>query len=163
MTDAPNRIIFLDVDGPIINTPCYFINHMASMERRVLNTQAIGYVIDVAKQANALVVMNTTHNTFDIEDEITGKMRTVKDDMIYWGMPEELFHSDWKTEYPNPIGAKMSENRRLFAVKKWLAKNGPYDWIAFDDEYFTSDPNLILINFDWGVDHEAHKKSSETV
>jgi hypothetical protein len=37
------------------------------------------------------------------------------------------------------------------SIKKWLLENGGPDWIAFDDESFTDDPRLILVDRDAGI------------
>lgn len=151
---AKPNLIFLDIDGPIINTPCYYIDPECSVKRTVMNTQAIGYVKELVRRGNALVVLNTTHNTHLIEDPLTAKMINVKQDLIKWGMKEEEFHPEWKTEYPNPKNCKLSENRRSRAVKNWLEKNGDHEWIAFDDEFFHYDFQYH-IDFDKGIDYDA--------
>jgi hypothetical protein len=150
-----SKILFLDIDGPVITTPCYFIDPECSMQRTVMSTHAIGYIKKLVREFGALVVLNTTHNIHDIEDPLTSRMRTIKDDLIWWGMKEDEFHPDWKTEYPNPYGAKFSENRRARAVKNWLEKNGDHEWIAFDDEFFDAG-NQYVIDFDLGIDYNAY-------
>lgn len=155
--------MFLDIDGPIINTPCYYIDGFCSIKRTVMNTQAIGYVMRLAELANAYVVCNSTHNTHDIDDPLTGNKRDLKTDLIYWGMKPEVFHKDWRTTYPYPDGMKMSGHPeghpRMVAINHWLKKNGDYDWIAFDDDWFTKEKNLILIDFDLGIDKKAFEKA----
>lgn len=157
---AKPRCIFLDIDGPIINTPCYFIDPNCSMLRTVMNTQAIGYVKRLVDRCGALVVLNTTHNIHDIEDPLTAKITNIKTDLIKWGMPPEAFHSDWKTEYPHPKNMKFSEHPRLRAVYNWLEKNGDHEWIAFDDDRFHS-TNQYLIDFGLGIDYDAFKWAIE--
>ena len=97
-----NKVIFLDIDGPIINTPMYFLDPNCSVHRTQMNTQAIAYVVKLASFAGAKIVCNSTHNTHDIENPLTGKLTNVKEDLIYWGVPLNLFHDDWKTTYPYP-------------------------------------------------------------
>ena len=149
-----HSVIFLDIDGPIINTPCYYVDPECSINRSVMNTQAIGYVKEIVRKCGALVVLNTTHNVHDIEDPLTAKIVDVKTDLIKWGMKEHEFHSDWKTEYPYPKNGKMSEHRRWTSVKNWLEKNGDHEWIAFDDDLFHSQ-NQYLIDFELGIDYNA--------
>jgi hypothetical protein len=155
----PN-LIFLDIDGPIINTPCFYIDPEASVSRTVMNTQAIGYVKRLVEKCGALVVLNTTHNVHDIEDPLTAKITNIKTDLIKWGMKDYEFHSDWQTEYPYPTNGKMSEHRRWTAVKNWLAKNGDHNWIAFDDDLFHNQ-NQYLIDFRLGIDYDAYKWAVE--
>lgn len=155
ISTSPPRIIFLDIDGPIINSPCYYIDPFASLKRAVLNTQSIGYLKKLLDITGAKVVVNSTHNNHDVEDPLTSEMINVKQDLIKWGMKNEEFHTDWKTEYPNPKNCKLSENRRLRAVKNWLEKNGDHMWYAYDDEFFHS-LNQYVIDFEKGIDYDAY-------
>lgn len=132
------RVCFLDMDGPIINTACYFIDPMASLERKVMNTSAIGWVNKLCKMTGAKLAMNTTHN-------IDGDALRV--DLIKFGMREEHFHEDWKTNYPD----KLSGGSRLGCINEWLEDNGDHDWVCFDDMKFTDDPRLIVIPFEDGI------------
>lgn len=155
------KVIFLDIDGPIINTPLYFIDPMCSMDRSVMNTQAIGYLVKLAKFAGAKIVCNSTHNTHDITESWDGKARTLRDDLIYWKVPAELFHEDWKTSYPYPPESKFSEaseSRRLRAIDLWQKQNGEADWIAFDDENFGHE-RLMLVDFDRGIDYDLFRRA----
>jgi HAD domain in Swiss Army Knife RNA repair proteins len=155
------KIIFIDIDGPIINTPCYYLDMNCSINRSVMNTQSLGYVTKLAKLANAKIVTNTTHNTFNLEDLITGATRTIKDDLIAWGIPEDLFHEYSYTNYPNPIGGKYAKHGqshgRLRSIEQWQEQHGLADWLCFDDEPFTDDPRLLVIDFDLGIDYKAFK------
>jgi hypothetical protein len=156
------RIVFLDVDGPLINTPMFYVDLQCSLKRTVFNTQAIGYVIQLCKIADAKIVMNSTHNTHMINDPLTAKERSIKDDMIYWKVPAELFHENYHTEYPFPRGRKFSDHstrNRMLSIENWMDDNEEVDWIAFDDEKFTDDFRLILIDFERGIDHAAYKKA----
>lgn len=151
------KIIFLDIDGPIINTPCYYLDPMASMERSIMNTQALGYVARIARLADALIVTNSTHNTADCNG------KDLKQDLVKWGIKEELFHMSWHTNYPFPDVSIYDPNevvlqhRRLLAINQWMKTNGQVDWICFDDCDFTTDPRLILVDFETGVDYSAYK------
>ncbi len=159
------RIIFIDIDGPIINTPCYWIDIAAGLDRSVLNTQAIGIINQIAIKANAKIVTNSTHNTHTVRS--TG--RNLRDDLIKWGMKEEYFHDDWKTEYPWPKDMRDSndptaiilEHRRMAAIKQWQEKNGDADWIAFDDDKFIDSERLFLIDFNNGICYEEYIKVKE--
>lgn len=108
-----------------------------------MNTQAIGYVIMLAKQAKAKIVTNSAHNWEETE---TGDLKA---DLISWGMPEELFHDKWRTMYPWPdrrplINAvDIPPHPRLEAINAWQKENGEADWVCFDDDPFTSDGRLI--------------------
>lgn len=154
-----DKAIFIDIDGPIINTPMYFLDPNCSLKRSVMNTQAIAYVVKLASFSGAKIVCNTTHNTHDIEDPLTGKVTNVKEDLIYWGIPPDLFHEDWMTTYPYPEYEEYGTHRRLRAIKEWMVKNGEVDWVAFDDDNFTDSEKLILIDFDRGIDYDAFRQA----
>jgi hypothetical protein len=157
------RIIFVDIDGPVINTPCYYVDTDASMLRAVMNTQAIGYLNKLAKIANALIVTNSTHNNFTPRE--TG--RTLKKDLLKWGIKEELLHINWRTTFPWPtigdIDPFFPAHPRMRAITEWQQINGSADWIAFDDDVFVeaSDTRLIVIDFERGVDYDAFSKACE--
>jgi hypothetical protein len=154
------RIIFIDIDGPIINRPCFYIDTYASVQRRVMNTQAIGYVNKLAQLANARIVTNSTHNNFTVPE--TG--RTLYDDLVKWGMKSSLIHTDWCTTFPWPdlvSDPLFPTHRRLRGIMEWEQKNGDADWIAFDDEPFldAGDARLMHVDFDRGIDYDLFMKA----
>lgn len=134
------RIVFLDIDGPIINEPMFALDQMASMQRTQLNNQAIAFVKHICKCTGAKVVINSTHS----DHVIAG--RTIKDDLMKWGLPEEYFHEDWKTTFPK-------SSSRINGFYLWLERHGNPDWVAFDDERFTTDKRLILVDEMRGIDY----------
>lgn len=148
------RIVFLDIDGPIINTPMYFLDPMCSMQRTQMNTQAIAYVKRLCDISGAQLVINSTHSKFDLEDPLDGSMKTVKDHLIRFGMPASIFHERWKTDFPN------WSNSRLKAINDWIEQEGEeIDWLCFDDVAFTPDRRLIVIDFDRGIDYAYYRKA----
>lgn len=155
-----NKVIFCDVDGPLISDGSFYVDPMCSMERSHHNGNAVGWLIATLQAANAWLVMNTTHNIHDIEDPLTAEKRTVKDDLIRWGVSEHWFHPNWKTVYPNHVG-KFSEHPRSAAVNKWLAENGPdFEWVAFDDDLFHNDRQFAL-SFTDGITYSDHLLACE--
>jgi hypothetical protein len=155
------RIIFIDIDGPIINTPCYYVDTTASIRRSVMNTQAIGYVNKLAKLASARIVTNSTHNNFTVKE--TG--RTLRDDLIKWGLKTEYIHENWRTTFPWPdleSDPDHPTHRRLRGIMEWEQANGEADWIAFDDERFMeNDARLMLVDFDLGIDYNLFTKACD--
>lgn len=152
------KIIFLDIDGPVIDTPCYFVDRMASLQRAVLNTGAIGWLNRLAQLSDAKIVTNSTHNNFTVKE--TG--RTLRDDLIKWGLKPEFIHEDWRTEFPWPDwGDGQSIHRRMKGIMGWMEKNGEADWIVFDDEPFiaASDGRLMHVDFDRGIDYNLFMKA----
>lgn len=154
------KIIFIDIDGPVINTPCYWVDGMASMQRSVMNTQSIGILNRLAYLADAKIVTNSTHNNHTVRE--TGK--TLKDDLLKWGIKEKYIHDDWRTSFPWPSlesDPLFPTHRRLRGIMEWEKTNGEVDWIAFDDEPFVheSDGRLILVDFDHGIDYNLYLKA----
>lgn len=159
--DKLQRIIFIDIDGPIINTPCFYIDPMCSVNRSVMNTQAIGYVNRLAQVVNAKIVTNSTHNSYLVEDILTGEKHDLKRDLIKWGMKEDLFHTAWRTGFPDNAKFNANSHRRMDAIEDWQEANGECDWICFDDDKFTTRKNLIVIDFETGIDHAAYRKAGK--
>jgi hypothetical protein len=166
------RILFIDIDGPVINTPMFYLDSNCSMGRTQMNTQALAYVVRLCKIAGAKIVTNSTHNTHNLTDPLTGSVRTLKDDLIRWGVPKDLFHDRWRTNYPGYRG-------RLSAIQDWINDvsdevnadappvdniNDTYsniDWVCFDDEKFTNSNRLIVIDYDKGIDYAAYRKAAK--
>lgn len=152
------RIIFIDIDGPIINTPCYYVDSFASIQRSVMNTQAIGYVNRLALLADAKIVTNSTHNYHTVKETD----RNLRDDLIRWGLKASYVHDDWRTEFPWPDWADGQPiHRRLKGIMGWQEKNGQADWICFDDEPFIdkNDPRLMHVDFERGIDYDLFMKA----
>lgn len=154
------KIIFIDIDGPIINTPCYYIDSFASIQRSVMNTQAIGYVNRLALLADAKIVTNSTHNYHTVKETD----RNLRADLLRWGLRESYIHDDWRTSFPWPdleSDPLFPTHRRLRGIMEWEQKNGEANWIAFDDEPFVdkSDPRLMHVDFERGIDYDLYKKA----
>lgn len=149
------RVIFLDVDGPLIPGGMYFLDSRASFDRKC-SPIAVSIVNRLVKESGAKIVMNTYHNTAGDQ---------LKTDLIREGIKEEYFHEKWQTLYPhgihgvgygmsedafhNPDGAEVAD--RLAAIMAWEHTNGRVDWVCFDDSPFTKNPRLILVDFDEGI------------
>lgn len=138
--DGTPRVIFLDIDGPMIPGTMFLIDRMCSFHR-VFPATTISVINEVCKRTGAKVVLNTTHNRpfTDVPD--------ITDAMVNHGFDRSHFHAFPKTSYP--------DIPRDLAVKEWLAKRGRFDWIAFDDVRFTDDERLIWIDPDCGL-HLGH-------
>jgi hypothetical protein len=135
---SEERIIFLDIDGPMIPASFYLVNVDCSHYRKFPETQ-IALLSALCERSGAKIVFNTTHNQ-DWE----------------WAPPihyaleahglerDHIRETNFKTDYP-------SLDRDL-AVKKWLAENNPdADWLALDDSKFTTDDRLIWVDPDAGI------------
>lgn len=142
------KIIFLDIDGPIINTPCYFIDQDCSKYRSFMNTQAIGYLTKLVDLSGAKIVTNSTHN-FYVPKKTN---RNLKDDLIGWGLRPKHFHRSWRTQfaanYKNPQPDELSKEE---AISQWTVQNGAADWICIDDEEVMTDQRLFMVRFKFGL------------
>jgi hypothetical protein len=136
-----SRIVFLDIDGPIIPYSMFLIERMCSWHR-VIPAIPVAVVREICKRGDAKVVFNTTHNNaIDGVDDI--EVAIVKA-----GLPEDMIHADMKTKYPSIP--------RDLAVLEWLSRHSEVtDWIALDDAKFTDKDNLIWVDPDAGL-HLGH-------
>jgi len=136
-----NRVVFLDIDGPIIPFSMYLVNRMAS-HHRIIPKIPIAVVNELCKRGNAKVVFNTTHNNnWDgVPDIDVACVRA--------GLSPENIHHDTKTRYP-----QISRDQ---AVIDWLKKHPETtDWVAFDDAKFIEDERLVWVDPDAGL-HLGH-------
>lgn len=163
-----NKIIFLDIDGPVIPYGCYFVNRDASYQRVFSNT-AIGYVKKLLELSDAKLVTNSMHNFYDRsnEDDYNNGLSydinfySLKDDLIAAGISSDTFHDDWRTELS---GSKPGPNPRLDAIYGWIKKNEFYGedkiWIDFDDEDFAPELDCCInIDFNNGITFENFSKA----
>jgi hypothetical protein len=161
------RIVFLDVDGPLIPSYQYINNRMASYERNFspicvnivkmivdpngqwkLGVDPLEKYRDPKRHPPVKIVMNTYHNQHPTE--LWAALRE-------FGLTEYM-HTNWQTSYPQ-FNSQYGANR-MYAIDGWLKVNsdtvlndydGDFDWIALDDENFTNDARLFLIDFDLGI------------
>lgn len=150
------RIIFVDVDGPLIPSGMYLVHKGASADRKFspICIATLKYVLEIT---GAKLVTNTSHNNHirNCHRDIPGGVESITcnlyDDLVRAGIPTTAFHKEWKTEYPNKTDARNLDDR-MVAIENWMNDNEPDgEWIAFDDYRFTLEPNLILIDFDVGL------------
>ena len=156
------KIIFLDVDGPLIPSPLYFLSILVSQDRSYFSTVAVAFINKLCMQTKAKIVFNSTHNSHEYFDNFDGKWRSLKMDAIRHGIKPEYIHDMWKTGYPNIVPEDKfyaPKHERLRAIEHWQAVNEQVDWIAFDDEPFTKDPRLIVVDFDRGIDYDSYKSA----
>lgn len=147
------KIVFLDMDGPVITTPHFMINSMCSMHRTVMSTNAIGWLNALCRDADAKLVTNSMHN---FHDSPNGDLRS---DLIRHGLHAPFIHDVWRTSFPGTQKLSGTTLSRMAAIEEWLETHGPADWVAFDDEFFTSDPRLVHIKNSDGILSEHYEKA----
>lgn len=136
------KVIFLDIDGPMIPASYFLVDSMASWKRRFPET-TIAVLRELCIRTGAKVVFNTTHNRpfVDVDDIDVALEKQ--------GLDREHIHeTDLATKYP--------DLPRDVAVKEWLHRHPEVtDWIALDDVKFTEDERLIWVDPDAGL-HLGH-------
>lgn len=137
LRDQMNKVVFLDIDGPMIPSGMFLLNRNASYGRH-FGEVPLAVIRRLCAETGAKIVCNTTHSrTIDGEP-------TIKDALIAKGIPADHFHPDSFTEYP--------DKRRKQAVDDWLARHPEVThWVALDDQKFTDDERLVHIDPDAGL------------
>lgn len=134
-----NKIIFLDIDGPMIPGTQLLVDNLASWKRE-FPVHTVAVVRELCERTGAVVVFNTTHNRpFREVDDIDVALEKQ-------GLPRECIHpTDLATQYP--------DLPRDVAVTEWLARHPEVThWVALDDVKFTPDERLIWIEPMAGLD-----------
>jgi hypothetical protein len=124
------------------------------MQRTHMSTNAVAYVNQLCKRADAKIVTNSAHNYYNTD------MGDLKTDLIIHGIKKEYFHEDWRTDFA-ARGTTGSDYNSMKGVDNWIKKHGDVDWICFDDFGFTTMPNLILVDFNHGISYDEYVLARE--
>lgn len=141
-----NKIIFLDIDGPVIpiDVPVH-----ASVYRTVCNQDSIEYLNLLCDATGAKIVTNSMHNYV----EWTGT--ELRDDLLRWGLDNEFLHNKWRTVFPmidySKVKSPVRGIGRLLAIEHWIKQHGDTSWVCFDDRKFSELANLIHIEDGRGI------------
>lgn len=136
------KVVFLDIDGPMIPATMYLVDKMASFNR-VFPSTTVAVVNELCERTGAKVVFNTTHNRpFEHVPNIDVAL-------INHGLAEGHLHpSDRHTAYP--------DLPRDVAVKEWLTRHPEVTaWVALDDVRCADDEHMVLVDPDAGL-HLGH-------
>lgn len=137
-----NKVIFLDIDGPMIPATMHLIDNMCSWQRRFPET-TVAVLERLCERTGAKIVFNTTHNR---SMEGVPDIEVALMDHNFSG--EHIHPTDPKTAYPRAP--------RRCAVEDWLAAHPEVThWVALDDARFTDDERLIWVDPDAGL-HIGH-------
>jgi hypothetical protein len=148
-----NNIVFLDIDGPIIPTPLYYLDSSCSLKRSRMDHSALGWIVFVLKAANAKLVTNSSHN-YHIVDELDH--RDLRSDLIAHGIPKELFHENWRTRF-----GSWGSRSRMMTIVEWIEENACDNWVVFDDVEVTDNGKQVLIDFNKGICRDDAYKALE--
>ena len=140
------NIIFLDIDGPVIDITCSFIE---SEFRLTHNPNSIKMLEHLCNTTQAKIVTNSMHNFNNAGG------RSLKEDLISWGLSEDHFHENWRTIFPaidyTKVNSPVRGIGRLIAIETWIDQNGPVNWVCFDDRKFTDLSRLVFIEDGLGI------------
>lgn len=136
MMNKKKRIVFLDIDGPMIPSGCYLAYGVMASFSRKFSPIAVSCINRLCHEAKAKIVFNSVH---------CGAGQNLIDDAIREGIKKGHLHDHCLTKYPNA-------NSRLEAIEEWLDEhnNYEYDWVVFDDVEIGTN-NQILVDFDIGI------------
>ena len=153
------RIIFLDVDGPIIPGTSYLYQDNPS-DRQIFDPRCTAIVREICIASGAEIVMNTTHNntwSYDEGDVVIARHETpgLRDRLVEAGLGEFLHDASPRTGYG--LGDRPS---RIDAINTWLSQNGDANWIALDDAPIDSE-RAFRISFEHGVDMAAYNHAAK--
>jgi len=153
-----DKIIFLDIDGPMIPGTHYLVNKMASFEQDFC-PRCVMVLRKILEKSNAKVVFNSTHNLHLYPDKKIG-MPGLLTAFEQYDLTKYL-HPSIKTVYPAQTRSDLvprdcTPSPRLIAIYEWLHNH--YDmsepnrvlWIAFDDEKIDH-KRAITVDFDAGL------------
>jgi len=145
-----SKIIFQDIDGPLIPLRMYFIGG------RPFNQQVGSFIYDpvavwmikhLCQKFDAKVVLNSAHNECSYE--------AMKKQADFNGLGD-VIHQDLKTKFPNTPD-------RLSAIEEWLSRHEDItEWIVIDDMPVDSSRNVahsrqVPINYNIGMTVESFK------
>lgn len=139
------KIIFLDIDGPMIPYRMYFTGSRPFNNENnsfVWDPIAVQMINSLTSECDAKIVFNTVHN--ENPSEI----------LLHQAKFNGLLniHEDVKTNYP------FTENRYQ-AITEWVDKHNTIsDWIVIDDVQVCL-TRQVKINFDIGITLDNYKKA----
>jgi len=137
------KVIFLDIDGPMIPMTSYLNDIQCSIRRR-FPEHTIAVLNEICKRTDAQIVINSVHNNSfgdDVPDIVTA--------LINAGVDKHFFHEKPNTQTPSI--------QRKLAVEKWLSENQVDDWMAIDDYDFLAEyeghehPQMVWVDPDPGL------------
>lgn len=148
------RIIFLDIDGPLIPLRMYFNGN------RPFNTEYGSFVYDpiavamiktLASKFDAKVVFNSAHNE--------NPAHIMLHQATFNGL-KDVMHTDIITQFPHTPD-------RLSAIETWLKEHSEVtEWIVIDDMPVDSSRNIahsrqVPINYSLGMTMDSFQKACE--
>lgn len=146
----PDKVIFLDIDGPMIPYTSFLFNVKASFDQ-ILDERCCKVLRLIIDNSGAKIVFNTTHNTMlDRQVNRKGVENTpgLIQRFVDAGFGDDI-HEALHTDYPNV--------NRLDAINNWLQKNQTPNmlWVALDDAKIDH-KRAFLVHPDHGIGIDAY-------
>ena len=138
---TPDKIIFLDIDGPMIPYTSFLFNTHASFDQE-LDDRCVKVLRKIIDASGAKIVFNTTHNTMLYPSE-TDTVPGLINQFTKVGFAADI-HPTVCTIYPDVD--------RKTAILRWLNENGSEGrkWVVLDDVEIR-DVRAYLTDADLGI------------
>lgn len=122
-----NKIIFLDIDGPMIPAVSYLEDKNASF-KQLLDSRSVRLLTEIINRSGAKIVFNSYHNKVlgPSSNGLTpGLIKRFEDVGLL-----DAIHETKSTKYPYFV------RDRLLAIHEWLHQFGEEGdlWVALDDQ-----------------------------
>ena len=144
-----SRIIFQDIDGPLIPLRLYFGGgrpYNQQLASFVYDPVAVGMLNHLCDKFNAKVVFNTAHN--ENPDHVMRHQGSVNN-------IQHLHPGECTTEFVRSIP------NRFDAINDWLSRhNGITEWIVIDDME-VHQPRQVLVDYSLGMTMESFQNACE--
>jgi len=182
----PDKIIFLDIDGPMIPATKYLDDRMASFNQN-LDERCVMVLKKIIEKSDAQIVFNSTHsNMLELtKNKTTGEVvwPGLVDQFIKAGFNGDI-HPSVSTEYPqigytgfnhdlfDQYNIDLSEcasrhqspehHPRMAAILSWLEKykTDQMLWVALDDVYIPH-KRAYTVSYDDGIGIEAYNHCAQ--
>lgn len=148
------KIIFQDVDGPLIPGRMYYAKHATyshDLGAFLYDPVAVGMIRELCRKHGAKVVYNTAHNE---EDFNLMRYKARVNDM------EDLLHDDCRTDFV--LNQEDEIPSRRAAIERWLARHPEVtSWVVIDDESNIHPTRQVTIDFNLGMTINSFFKAEE--
>jgi hypothetical protein len=153
------KIIFQDVDGPLIPGRLYYsrdAHYSQEHNTFMYDPVAVGMLRELvrlsSKNEPTYIVYNTAHNESN-HDWMRRKARV--------NGFADLLHEDCRTIFC--LDDYMGPNPRLRAIEEWASRYNlkETDWIVFDDEPNIHPRRQVKIDFDVGMTMKNFQQAAE--
>jgi hypothetical protein len=139
------KIIFLDVDGPMIPGRCYY----AGIPRKppvgwTYDPLAVKMIRHLCDKYDAKIVYNSSHND---EGETY-----ILDQAINNGMGSEHLHKNYMTEFPRETYS------REVGIERWLRAHPEVTNYCCVDDFPLALPNAVKVEYSIGITLDNYEK-----